>query len=327
MKRVAVLGASGYAGRELLRLLRGHPRFAAPLAMSARRDSGAEAAASPFESSVAPLDLEQLRDVDGVFVCAPHGAAAELAAEAFARGAAVVDLSADFRLRDSARYAATYGRPHPAPAMLEHAVYGLTEHARSRVRTARLVANPGCYPTSILLPLLPLVDAALLDAGAPVVADAKSGISGAGKAPTERTHYGSVHENCQAYDVGTHRHGAEIAQEVPALRVVFVPHLLPAFRGMLTTLYLRPRDGVGADAIRSCLAEAYAHEPFVKVYVNGLPHLHAVQHTNFCALGVAAAGELVVIVSALDNLVKGAAGQALQNMNLMLGLPETAGLG
>ncbi|HLU39833.1 MAG TPA: N-acetyl-gamma-glutamyl-phosphate reductase, partial [Planctomycetota bacterium] len=303
-----------------------HPGLRATALMTARPGTAPEPPAGPHDLHVDAFDADRLADVDGVFLCTPHAAAFALAREALRRGARVVDLSADFRLRDPAAYAATYGHPHPCPELLAEAVYGLTEHARARLAGARLVANPGCYPTSILLPLVPLLRAGLIDRDAPIVADAKSGTSGAGKAPTARTHFGAVHENFLAYAVGTHRHAPEIRQEAGFDRITFVPHLLPVFRGILTTIYLQPAPGVGADEVRACLREAYAGERFVRVYPRGLPELSRVQRTNFCDLAVAGAGAHVVVVSAIDNLVKGASGQALQNMNVVLGLPEDAGL-
>jgi N-acetyl-gamma-glutamyl-phosphate reductase len=335
-RRVAIVGASGYTGRELLALLRRHAHLVATEVMSARteksdtgkNDKAGEAPSPPMPGDVAivPYDEARLSRVDGVFLCTPHGAAAKIAAAALAAGCKVVDLSADFRLRSPDAYARTYGQAHPAPALLGEAVYGLTEHARDAVRRARLCANPGCYPTSVLLPLLPLLAADLLDPQAPIVADSKSGTSGAGKTPSERTHFGNVHENFLAYGVGSHRHLPEIWQAAGTDRIAFVPHLLPTFRGILTTLYLRPRAGVGEATLRSCLQERYAHEPFVRVYGTGLPELHAVQHTNECHVAVASCGPLLVVVAAIDNLLKGASGQALQNMNVMLGLAETEGL-
>lgn len=326
MKQVAIVGASGYTGRELLTLLGRHRHLRATAVMTARPNVAPEPPAFPGDPTIEPLDLARLATVDGVFLCTPHGAAAEIARDALGRGKKVVDLSADFRLRDPALHAATYGSAHPAPELLARAVYGLTEHAREQVRDAALVANPGCYPTSILLPLLPLLRAGLVDAAAPIVADAKSGTSGAGKAPSERTHFGNVHENFCAYGVGSHRHAPEIRQQAGTDRIVFTPHLLPTFRGILSTIYVHPAAGVAADAMRSCLRERYAHEPFVRVYDQGLPELRCVQHTNECHVAVAASGPLVVLVAVIDNLRKGASGQALQNMNLMLGLPETEGL-
>ncbi len=325
-KTCAIVGASGYTGRELLTLLARHPHLQATVVMTARAGTPPEPPAFPGDPQIDALDLARLGAVDGVFLCTPHGAASEIAKQALAVGKQVVDLSADFRLRDPAVYQRTYGSPHPAPELLPRAVYGLTEQQRDRVRTATLVANPGCYPTSILLPILPLLQHGLLAASAPIIADSKSGTSGAGKAPSERTHFGNVHENFCAYGVGSHRHTPEIHQEAGTDRIVFTPHLLPTFRGMLSTIYLTPAAGVTADAMRSCLHERYQGEPFVRVYGKGQPELRCVQQTNQCHIAVAASGPLVVITSVIDNLQKGASGQALQNMNLMLGLPEGDGL-
>ncbi len=325
-KTCAIVGASGYTGRELLSLLARHPSLRASVVMTARPGAQPEPPAFPGDPLIDPLDLTRLATVDGVFLCTPHGAAAAIARAALAHGVKVVDLSADFRLRDPETYERTYGDAHPAPDLLAHAVYGLTEHRRDAVRAASLVANPGCYPTSVLLPLLPLLHAGVLDERAPIVADCASGTSGAGKALAERTHFGNVHENFLAYGVGAHRHAPEIAQEAACDRVVFTPHLLPVFRGILATIYVTPRPGVDAAAVRDCLRERYTAEPFVRVYAQGQPELRAVQHTNECHVAVAASGPLLVVTSAIDNLQKGASGQALQNMNLMLDLPERAGL-
>ena len=326
MKQLGLIGASGYTGAEVRRLLAQHPNAQLAVAMTARPNHVPDPPALPHDLACEPLDLDRLAELDGVFLCTPHGAAAELARGALAADCAVVDLSADFRLRDPATYATTYGATHPAPELLDEAVYGLTEHARERVAEARLIANPGCYPTSILLPLLPLLRAGALDDQAPIIADAKSGVSGAGKTPTGRNVFGSVHDNFAAYGVGQHRHVPEIWQEAGTDRVRFVPHLLPVFRGILTTLYLTPAAGLGAGDVLACLHEAYDREAFVRIYGRGLPELDRVTHTNFCDLGVAAVQDQVVVISTIDNLVKGAAGQAVQNMNLMLGLPEGEGL-
>jgi N-acetyl-gamma-glutamyl-phosphate reductase len=324
-KRAAVLGASGYTGREVLRLLASHPGLRVELLMSARPGVAPEPPATSYDPVIAPLDVDRLRLVDGVFLCTPHGAAAELARAALAAGCKVVDLSADFRLKDPAVHAATYGGEHQAPDLLAEAVYGLTERARAHVANARLCANPGCYPTAVSLPLLPLLDAGLLDVEAGIVADCKSGVSGAGGTPSARTHFGSVHENFLAYGVGDHRHAPEIRQTC-GTPVVFVPHLLPVFRGILATIYAVPRAGVTAADAFACLDEAYGAEPFVRLYERGLPELNRVQRTNYCDIAVRTVGDRLVLISAIDNLVKGAAGQAVQNMNLMLGLPEEAGL-
>ncbi len=326
MKTCAIVGASGYTGRELLTLLQRHRQLAATVVMTARPGTAPEAPAFPGDPTIDALDLARLAHVDGVFLCTPHGAASEIAKAALALGKKVVDLSADFRLRDPANYQRTYGSPHPAPELLAQAVYGLTEHRRNEVANARLVANPGCYPTSVLLPMLPMLQHRLLAGAAPIIADSKSGTSGAGKAPGERTHFGNVHENFCAYGVGNHRHAPEIRQEASTDNLVFTPHLLPTFRGILSTIYVTPAPGIDADAIRSCLSEQYANEPFVRVYAKGQPELRCVQNTNQCHIAVAASGPLVVLTSVIDNLQKGASGQALQNMNLMLGLREGEGL-
>jgi N-acetyl-gamma-glutamyl-phosphate reductase len=321
-----VLGASGYTGRELQRLIARHPGLELSGFLGAREGVTPEAPALPVDAAIGALDWKLVEAADAVFLCTPHAASAVLAARCLELGKPVVDLSADFRLRDAALYRKVYEHEHPAPQLLAEAVYGLPEFARARVAGARLVANPGCYPTSVQLALKPLLAAGLLDRAHTIVADCKSGASGAGKNPSERTHFSNVHENFLAYGVGTHRHAPEIHQELGTDKLVFVPHLLPVFRGILSTLYVRAASGRDADDLRACLSDAYAHERFVKVYTRGQPELNRVQFTNECHLAVAAAGELVVITSALDNLVKGASGQALQNMNLVLGLPEEAGL-
>jgi N-acetyl-gamma-glutamyl-phosphate reductase len=327
MKRAIVVGSSGYAGRELCGLLDQHAELDLWACMSARPAAQSHGLLSPDQI---PLDPERFGEADVVFLCTPHGKAATLARMALDAGSAVVDLSADLRLRDAQQYAQVYGLPHPAPEILDQAVYGLTERARIQIQGARAVANPGCYPTSILLPIHPLLDADLLAPQAPIVADAKSGVSGAGKAPTEATHFGNVHENFRAYQIGAHRHAPEITQEAGVEGLVFVPHLLPCLRGILTTLYLTPHPGQApearADEFRTCLREAYAGEPFVRVLDEGTPELKDVVHTNRCHIAVHSAGPLVVVTSAIDNLLKGAAGQALQNANLLLGLEETLGL-
>ncbi len=328
-KRVAILGATGYTGRELARLIEQHPDLDRPLLMSARAGVEPEAPETSFMPKVLRLDTARFADVDGVFLCTPHGAAAPFAREALRQGKAVVDLSADFRLKDPALHAKVYGEDHDVE-LRAAAVYGLTEHARDAIASARFVANPGCYPTAVALPLLPLLEAGLVDLSADVIADCKSGTSGAGKDPKQRTVFGAVHDNFLAYGVGDHRHAPEIAQVLRTERVLFVPHLLPVFRGILATLWLRPKPGVRAQDVRNCLHARYDGEIFVRVYDRGLPELQFVQQTNCCDLGVAAvpsaSGERIVVISAIDNLVKGAAGQALQNMNLLLGLPEAAGL-
>lgn len=326
LKRIAVVGATGYAGGELCKLVGAHAGMELVSAMSARTEGGARASRIPGEQAVETYQPELFDSLDGVFVCAPHGASAPVVLAALEAGAAVVDLSADFRLNDAAVYEATYGLPHPAPALLGEAVYGLTEHARAAVAQTRLVANPGCYPTSILLPLLPLFEHGLVPQDSTIIADSKSGLSGAGKGASDRTHFGNVHDNFLAYGVGTHRHTPEIHQVAGTDSIRFVPHLLPVERGILSTIYVQPTTGVDAQAVRSCLAERYADETFVHVRASGLPELKDVQRTNRCDMAVCDADGMVVIVTVIDNLLKGAAGQALQNMNLMLDLPEAEGI-
>lgn len=326
MKRVAVLGASGYTGRELARLLRRHDGLEVVGLFGGREGVTPDAPELPVDDALEAIDWTRIANCDGVFLCTPHAASAELAVRVLGLGVKVVDLSADFRLKDAAQYKSVYQHEHPAPALLGESVYGLTELARERVASARLVANPGCYPTSILLALRPLLDAGLVDARAQIVCDAKSGVSGAGKNPSARTHFGASHENFLAYSVGAHRHAPEIRLHAGAERITFVPHLLPVFRGILSTIYVPPAAGATAAQVTACLAERFANERFVKVYTRGLPELNRVQMTNECHIGVAACEPYVVVVSAIDNLLKGASGQALQNMNLMLGLEESAGL-
>lgn len=329
-KSVCVLGASGYTGRELARLLARHPSLELAAFLSAREGEAPEAPDLECDRPVEALDWKRVARCDGAFLCTPHGTSAPLARRCLELGLKVVDLSADFRLRDPRLYEATYGHAHAAPELLGEAVYGLTELERERVAHARLVANPGCYPTSILLALRPLLSggavAGLLDARATIVCDSKSGVSGAGKKPAERTHFGNSHENFLAYGVGNHRHGAEIRQELGTHDLVFTPHLLPVFRGILSTIYVAPSGGVTAADLRARLREAYRGERFVRVFEKDLPELNRVQMTNECHVAVVDAGPRIVLVSAIDNLVKGASGQALQNMNLMLGLEEGAGL-
>lgn len=326
--KVAILGASGYTGQELFRLLQRHPqlRLKENFFMSSREGQQPEQSDLPVDPQIHPLDLDALGEIDGVFLCTPHGASAALAKKVLERGCKVVDLSADFRLEDPQLYAETYGLEHPCPELLEEAVYGLTEHDRDAVAAARLVANPGCYPTATLLPLLPLLEAGLLDDQAPIFVDAKSGVSGAGKKPSPRSIYGGVAENVLAYGVGTHRHSPEIKQVAGTERIVFVPHLMPMFRGMLATLYLTPSAGKKAEDLRACLISRYQQEPFMRVFDRGQPETNRVNYTNQCHIAVAAHGEQVIVTAAIDNLGKGASGAAIQNMNRMLGCDEAAGL-
>ncbi len=334
---IAILGASGYTGAELLRLLAAHPRVRVG-ALTAERQAG-KAPAEVFPH-LAPLSLPRLVKIDeidpgrfdGIFCCLPHGLTQAVVRE-LPEGPRIVDLSADFRLRDPALYERVYGRPHVARELQEIAVYGLSELYRDAVRGTRLVANPGCYTTAAELPLAPLLRAGMIDPGR-IVIDAKSGVSGAGREARLASLYAEVAEGIHAYGVASHRHAPEIDQcladfaERP-VTVSFTPHLTPMNRGILATVYVDLAGGAEAADLHAELARAYAGEPFVEVLpFREVPATRHVRGTNLCRIGVhpdRIPGR-AILVSAIDNLVKGASGQAVQNMNIMLGLPETDGL-
>jgi N-acetyl-gamma-glutamyl-phosphate reductase len=325
--RVAVAGATGYAGQELLRLLARHPSVTVTAAMSSAAGSPARrlpALARIWDGEVTPLSADVLaRDAGLVFLALPDAAAAEIAPALVAAGVRVVDLSGAFRLADAAARAHWYPETRDVP---DGVVYGLTEQASARLRHARLVANPGCYPTAALLALAPLVQAGILADGSDIIVDAKSGVSGAGKTPTERTHFSECHGSLAAYGVFNHRHGAEIEQEA-GRPVTFTPHLVPLDRGILETIYVRVAPGTTDARLADIYERAYMSAPFVRLTGAALPEIKHVAHTNFCDIGwrVHPSGR-AILVSVLDNLLKGAAGQAIQNMNVMLGVDETAGL-
>jgi N-acetyl-gamma-glutamyl-phosphate reductase len=325
--RVAVAGASGYTGQELLKLLARHPHVRVTTATSSSAESAARrlpALTRVWDGALTPLDADALsREADVVFLALPDTAAAELAPRLVEAGLRVIDLSGAFRLRDAAARARWYPETQAWP---EGTAYGLTERERHAVARARLVANPGCYPTASLLALAPLADAGLLTAGSDVIIDAKSGVSGAGKAPREHTHFSEVHGSFSAYGVFGHRHGAEIEQGL-GRTVTFTPHLAPFDRGIFATIYVRVGPGVTEAVLGDIYERAYKSEHFVRLVGSALPEVKHVAHTNFCDIGwrVNPDGRAIV-VSVIDNLVKGASGQAVQNMNAMLGVPETAGL-
>ena len=324
--RVAVAGATGYTGQELLRLLSRHPG----VVITAATSSGANTArrlpglAHVWDGSIVPLDAETLvREADLVFLALPDSAAAELAPKLADAGVRAIDLSGAFRLKDAGARGRWYPETHALP---EGLAYGLTEHNRSAVKHARLVANPGCYPTATLLAVAPLMAAGLLLPASDIIVDAKSGVSGAGKTPSERTHFSEVHGSLSAYGVFGHRHGAEIEEHLGRM-VTFTPHLVPLDRGILSTIYLRVPPGTTEEAVSDAFQGAYAGEAFVRLAGSALPEIKHVAHTNFCDIGwrIDPSGR-VILVSVIDNLLKGASGQAVQNMNVMLGEPETAGL-
>ena len=323
--RVGVGGATGYTGVELMRRLARHPHVDVRLAMAS---AGSEprrmpALAKIWDAPVQPLDLNRLaEETDAVFLALPDSAAAEIAPALAAMGCRVFDLSGAFRLKDAAARSRWY--PHAAAVACE-ATYGLTERYRSALEGSSLVACAGCYPTAAILALQPLVAAGLLQDG--IVIDAKSGVSGAGKTPSERTHFSECHGSISAYGVFAHRHAAEIEQEV-GMPVTFVPHLVPLDRGILETIYARLKPGVGADEVSAALTHAYANSPFVRLTGSDLPEIKHVAHTNYCDIGwrIDRPGGQLVMVSVIDNLVKGAAGQAIQNFNVAYGFDETLGL-
>jgi N-acetyl-gamma-glutamyl-phosphate reductase len=328
---VSVFGAAGFTGALTARLLDRHPTFELK-ALTARSDQGRQLD-DLYPHHRVPILLEELdidrhAEVDAAVVAYPHGAAAPLVAELRARGVRVVDLSADFRLHEAEVYGRWY-REHQAPELLADAVYGLPERYRERIRGADLVANPGCYPTATLLALAPLARAGLIE---DVVIDAKSGVSGAGRAPSEKTHFVSADENVNAYGVPAHRHIPEIEQELSALgadmRITFVPHLVPLDQGELVSCYVTPPGDGDPGDLDDLYADAYADEPFVELTTTP-PGVRDVRETNICRISVHRDPRTgrVIVFGALDNLWKGAASQAVQNLNLMFGLPEDEGIG
>ena len=303
--RVAVAGATGYTGQELLRLLSRHPLVALGAAMSSGQ-TGASSRRLPgltrlWDGVITPLSAEALVDA----------------------GVRVIDLSGAFRLQQGEARARWYPETQRLPASV---AYGLTERERGAVARAQLVANPGCYPTATLLALAPLASAGRLLPNTDIIVDAKSGVSGAGKTPSERTHFSEVHGSMGAYGVFNHRHGAEIEQGV-GREVTFTPHLVPLDRGILSTIYARVAPGTTEETVGDVLEQAYAGATFVRLVGSALPEIKHVAHTNFCDIGwrVDPSGR-AVLVSVIDNLLKGASGQAVQNMNVMLGIDERAGL-
>lgn len=332
---VAILGATGYTGAELIRLLDNHPGFEVAH-LGAHSQAGKLAAdvlpgcaGATASMTLAAADAVLPDEVELVFTALPHGAAANSVKQALDAGKKAVDLSADFRHQSAATYKAAYGINHPHADLFPEAVYGLTEFARHKVAAARLVANPGCYPTSTLLPLVPLLKAGVLETNG-IIVDSKSGTSGAGRSAKTDLLYCEINESVKAYGLPRHRHVWEMEEWAETFggastQIRFVPHILPMTRGMLTTLHL---SGKSTDSWHGILSGAFADEPFVQVLPEGrLPSTAAVKGSNRCDIGIAVLGEQqAVIVSCIDNLIKGAAGQAVQNANIMFGLDETLGL-
>ena len=338
-KKIGVLGASGYTGADAVRLLARHPQVEIS-ALTANTHAGK--AMDEVFPHFFMLDLPRLVEwekvdwtkLDAVFCGLPHGTTQEITSAVMAANPAIriLDMSADFRLRDMNTYAQWYGHEHRAPKLQGEAVYGLTEFYRKEITAARLVACPGCYPTAALLALVPLARAKLIDVD-DIVIDAKSGVTGAGRGLKQNTLFSEAGEGLSPYSVGTHRHAPEIEQEVglaagSKVTLNFTPHLIPMSRGELCTSYVK-LNGASADDLRAALERTYRDEPFVHVAKKGvLPQTQNVRGSNYVQIGVFAdrIKNRAIVISVLDNLVKGSEGQAIQNMNLMLGFPETMGL-
>ena len=330
--RVGIINVTGYVGIELARLLHQHPQV--ELTSVTGRSAAGQKLGTLFPH-LANTDLTiepELGKVELAFSAMPHKESAAVVMPLVERGVKVVDASADFRLKDAAEYERRYGVAHPAPQLLKQAVYGLPELHRPQITSANLVANPGCYPTGAILALAPVVKAALIEPE--IVIDSKSGVSGAGRTPTQGTHYTEVNEDTSAYALEGHRHLPEITQELKALRprqslaVTFVPHLIPMTRGILTTCYATPSSGeISPEELRRLYLDFYRDKPFIRI-TETPPHTKHTWGSNMCLIYPTIAPDTgkVIVISCIDNLVKGAAGGAVQNMNLMLGLPEVTGL-
>ena len=334
MIRAGIFGASGYTGIELAKILSRHPTVELVFATSDSHFGKTLSDVFPCVLDV-PLiahDAAPLDRVDVAFLALPHGASASFAKRLLDADVRVIDLSADFRLRDPAAYEKWYGSPHHALEWLPHAIYGLPELHRARIKDARLIANPGCYPTSVLLGLAPILRAGASQGT--IIVDAKSGVSGAGRKPSLTTHFVEVNENLAPYNIGrAHRHLSEMEQELQAIdpraSLIFTPHLLPVNRGILSTMYVKLGDGWSEPSLRDLYAETYHAEPFVRVLPGG--QIATLAHSvgsNFCAISIHHVAEMgqAIICASIDNLIKGAAGQAVQNMNLMFGFAETTAL-
>lgn len=335
--RIGILGASGYTGADLIRLAACHPNMEFGVLAASSHAGKALAEVFPHFTFLPHMTLVKAEEADwsgcdAVFSGLPHGTAQDLIL-GLPRSLKVIDMSADFRLRDTAVYAKWYGRDHVAHDLLSEAAYGLPEHNSEAIATARIVACPGCYPTATLLALLPLVKAGVINVD-DIIIDAKSGVSGAGRSLKQNLLMAEAGEGVSPYGVASHRHAPEIEQEIAKasnreVTVSFTPHLIPMSRGELVTCYVRLAGGATADLLRETLAEAYKDRPFAHVAEKGvMPATQTVRGSNYCQIGVFAdrVPGRAIVIAAIDNLVKGSAGQAIQNFNLMFGLPETTGL-
>ncbi len=335
MTRIAIVGATGYTALDSIRILLRHPDAQIVALASRQQDQPHIAEVHPSLAGRIDLRCENITPrqaaerADCVFSCLPHGVTSRSIPEMLDAGARVVDFSADYRLNDSASFEQWYKEEHADAARLGKTPYGLPELFREAIRAAPLVANPGCYPTSAILPLAPLLRAGLIEP-AGIIVDSKSGLSGAGRTPSLKTHFVERNEDLAPYNVGQHRHMPEIDQILTRaigadVKVIFTPHLVPMDRGILSTIYAEPAAGVTQESLHDALCTAYGEEPFVRV-VDHLPTTKYTLGTNFCDITVRLVRGRVVLISALDNMIKGASGAAVQNFNLMFGHPETAAL-
>ncbi|MFH1077400.1 MAG: N-acetyl-gamma-glutamyl-phosphate reductase [Pseudomonadota bacterium] len=335
---VAIVGATGYAGAELIRILTGHNHVDVTLLTSSQHAGKKISEVYPAFSKVSDLTCrvfdpdDVAKTAELVFTALPHKISMGVVPKLLDKGLKVIDLSADFRFKDVAVYEKWY-QPHDAASLLLDAVYGLPEINKDLIQKSLLVGNPGCYPTSIILPLVPFIKEQIIDLDT-IIADSKSGVSGAGRSPSLAVHFCEVHEGIRAYKVAAHRHTPEIEEVLSALAgrpitITFTPHLVPMSRGMLSTIYARLLNNLSIDRAHEILLSCYSNKPFVRILPLGLvPDTRHVRTTNYCDIGVQVDQRTnrLIIISAIDNLVKGASGQAVQNMNLMAGLPETEGL-
>lgn len=338
MVKVAVIGGTGYAGAELVRILSGHPEVELTAIVSRQYEGEAFSSAYPAMAGVVDLRCEGFSEevisqkADIIFTALPHKASMGVVPGLVERGKKVIDLSADFRFADAEIYEEWYG-PHNAKHLLKRAVYGLAEIYSDKIKEATLIGNPGCYPTSVLLALLPLIKSPFVDPDG-IIADSKSGTSGAGRSPTLITHFCEVNEAFKAYGVASHRHNPEMDENLSLytgriIHITFTPHLVPMTRGMLTTIYVGLTQDVSTREVVSQLQAFYAGKPFVRICPEDkFPNTLHVRGTNYCDIGVKVSHRTkrLILVSVIDNLVKGASGQAVQNMNVMMGFAETAGL-
>lgn len=339
MINAAIVGATGYAGQELVKILLRHPKVKINALISQSSERKAIEDEFPYFNKLISAKFDKMdvhhisKDTDLAFLSLPHKAAMHVAGQLLDKGLRVIDLSADFRLKDKSLYRTWYGVDHTDNELLELAVYGLPEFYRSKIRKANLIANPGCYPTSALLAVLPALAEGIINTDE-IIIDAKSGASGAGRMPSDALHFPECNESIKAYKVGSHQHTPEIEQEMSMIAhrdvdIIFTPHLIPMNRGILSTVYLKLKASNSTDDVLDLYRDYYKKEFFVRVLKkNEYPQTKHVTGLNFCDIGlyVCERTHRLIVISAIDNLVKGAAGQAVQNMNIMFGFKETMGL-